>query len=200
MAGGIYDTTGTAATIWCAWTCASDSTATNGEPWVIWNTGGTSASSTDTCWIQWNTRVKTAVYTPARRSAEEIERDRIAAEQRAKEREKERKEREERQRAAVARSTELLREWLDEKERERFDKHKRFHVVTASGRRYEVDCTKRQHNVFELDEKGKRVVEHCIYANAFDLPLPDNALAQKLLLETNEDEFRRIANQTRLAA
>jgi hypothetical protein len=171
------------ATIWCEWTSGtSSSNATCG---------------TEIHWLQWTSETAaTSNCRPRERTAAEIERDRLAAERR----EQERKEREKQQRAAVARSTELLREWLDEKERQRFDREKKFHVVAQSGRRYEIDVSKRQHNVFELDAKGKRIVEHCILANAFDLPLADNALAQKLLLEADEDQFRRIANQTRLAA
>jgi len=64
---------------------------------------------------------------------------------------------------------------------------------------YEIDCRRRQHNVYRRDGT-RRVTEYCIYAGDWGLPLADNALAQKLLLEHDEPRFLRIANSRALAA
>jgi hypothetical protein len=92
----------------------------------------------------------------------------------------------------------LLRELLTPEQRAAYESERRFHVITESGRRYEVDCRQRMHNIFDVDANGRRVMEHCIY-QVGNLPLPDNTAAQLLLLRANEEEFRRIANQRRVA-
>jgi hypothetical protein len=91
----------------------------------------------------------------------------------------------------------LLLELLTPEQRAGYRDAKKFHVIAQSGKRYEVDCRKRMHNVFEVNPAGKRVEEHCIYQRG-DLPLPDNIAAQVLLLTADEEEFRRIANQRRV--
>lgn len=101
--------------------------------------------------------------------------------------------------AAMQRAERLLEELLTNEQVEQYRKLKKFHVISESGIRYEVNCQRRQHNIYDLDSRGNRVVEHCIYQEG-DLPLPDNIAAQLLLLQTNEQEFRRIANQTRMQA
>ena len=84
---------------------------------------------------------------------------------------------------------------LTKEQREMFQKTKKFHVITAGGNRYEVDTSRRSGNVKLLDDKGKPIESHCIH-HSCGTPTPDcdNALAQKLMLETDEKEFRRIAN------
>lgn len=105
----------------------------------------------------------------------------------------------ERERKANKRATDLLRRHLTKEQRVTYDRDKKFHVIAADGQRYEVDCGKRMHNVFALDKQGRRVEEFCIYQEG-PTPLADNHLAQKLLLEADPAEFRRIANRKRLRA
>lgn len=101
--------------------------------------------------------------------------------------------------AAKKRATETLRRHLSPSQRKQYDTGNHFHVVGSDGKRYEIDCKKRMHNVFEIDERGKRLVEYCIFQSG-STPLPDNHLAQKLLLEADAERFRKIANQIRLAS
>lgn len=176
------------------WTGSTAGTCSiSGLVWYVWNTA-TNAASTSIAWPTWCETMMSSTSTsgvidgtPYRESAKERE----AREKR------QRKEAEE-HKVAEEKATQLLREHLDEEQRKEHAERKRFFVVSQSGERYEVDCQKRQHNVYRVDAAGKRLIEYCIYQKG-ELPLPDNALAQKLLLEHNEREFVRIANARQLA-
>ncbi len=100
----------------------------------------------------------------------------------------------------LERATTLLLGCLDDNQTEEYNTLKTFHVVGASGRRYRIGYG-HAGNVAELDNEGKAIVKFCIHAS-IHMPVPDTMLTQKLLLETNEEEFRKIANQTpvRMAA
>ena len=158
----------------CVYKSAKTS-ATENLTWATWNISTASVTSTDCTWMTWSdTNEGTLWPRPTK---------------------EERKKKE----AAKKRDTETLRKHLSPKQRTQYDKDNRFHVIGSDGKRYEVDCKRRMHNVFEIDKQGKRLVEHCIYQSG-NTPLPDNHLAQKLMLETDAVEFLRIANQTRLAS
>lgn len=99
---------------------------------------------------------------------------------------------------AVARATELLMAHLDEQQCLSYQQHRKFHVVGADGKRYEIDCQLNHRNVFEVDDQGKRLRGFCIYQLG-DCPLPDNHLAQKLALEADIETFKRVANPFAIA-
>ncbi len=86
---------------------------------------------------------------------------------------------------------------LDPEQRAQFRKERYFEVITG-GRRYRV-----KHgwagNVFRLNEQGQETDRFCIHPTR-EIPVADNLVSQKLLLEANEAEFLRIANRTRLVA
>lgn len=54
-------------------------------------------------------------------------------------------------------------------------------------------------NVYLLDDEGLDVERYCIHAQE-PIPVADNMLAQKLMLEADEEQFLRVANRTRLRA
>lgn len=97
--------------------------------------------------------------------------------------------------AASQRAEELLREHLDEEQRAEFDAHGHFHV-SVEDRRYRI-TRRRQGNVFcDYDYYHDGRLRHrcyCIHPRE-DLPPGDQMLAQKFMLETDEEEFLRIAN------
>jgi hypothetical protein len=66
--------------------------------------------------------------------------------------------------------------------------------VDVDGDIFRID-TKWAHNIHLMDG-DKKLVNYCITAN--NLPVYDIMLAQKLLLETNQEEFFRIANSREL--
>ncbi len=88
----------------------------------------------------------------------------------------------------------LFLKCLSQKQRDDFERENCFYVEAKSGKRYLVDCKKRYHNVFEIDEADKKLIEYCIEQTQ-RTPLGDNHLAQKLLLEADEEMFKKIANR-----
>lgn len=186
-------------------TTATAVTATSSDTaWRVWTSTGT---TTDVCetWISWTTDDGTTAGTNLRpqtvraidvRTPEQIaaddarrqaERERIAA--RAAQAAEER-------RRACERAHALLVAMLDVKQREQYERDRFFEVISRhSKRRYRVRQGTHG-NVRLLDEHGAEVVRYC--AQPLGVPDEDAMLAQKLMLEHEEDSFLRVANQTRL--
>lgn len=118
----------------------------------------------------------------------ETEDQRIEREQRERDYAAKEKVRKARARAALV--TVLTRE-----QREQFEVHEHFELQ-VNGRLYRVCPGKR---VERLDPHTKTVQSYfCIHPDhSHDLPSEDVAISQKLLLEANESEFLRIANETK---
>jgi hypothetical protein len=96
--------------------------------------------------------------------------------------------------AAQLRARELLREHLDEEQRAEYDRRRSFVVETVRGRRYRIKSTSSYNVHGEADG-----IDYCVQlrsdATARGVPLEDQMLAQKLLLELDEPRFLRIANR-----
>ena len=162
-------------------TASSSSTA-----WVDWNyryCNGTSTSSV-TIWESWNSNTTSTGYTlhAVPETEEQREARRVAEAERA-----------EAAAAAKERATELLLSVLDEQQAADFVERQEFVVEGSNGRRYLIRHG-RQHNVFEIDNDGERIVEICGHVRDH-VPNEDNMAAQKLALETDADTFLRIANR-----
>ena len=95
---------------------------------------------------------------------------------------------------AEKRAEALLELHLNETQRQEYRTKKRFIVEVQDGVCYRINRGWAG-NVEELNKDGKPVNRLCIHTRA-PVPIPDNLLAQKLLLETDPAEFRRIANRT----
>lgn len=169
--------------------------------WVNWNviyptttvtTGSITTNSVE--WVYWNAQYD-CVFSPEKLFTEQQEALRLQQE----ERNRRQAEIEAKRVAAQKKATELLLENLDAEQQIEFNQHKRFTVHV----RGKVD----QHYLIEygyagnvkLFHKGKAIAKFCIHP-AHNLPNEDVMLAQKLLLETNEEQFLKIANKTVLAA
>ena len=98
---------------------------------------------------------------------------------------------------AEAAAERLLREHLDAEQVAQLERDRAFVVSVSSGRRYKIKRG-RQGNVVEIDARGRSLRKFCIHADLY-VPDPDTMLAQKLLLETDEAAFHRIANITEAA-
>ena len=98
--------------------------------------------------------------------------------------------------AADEKARKLLLEHLPPEQAERYAREQKFSVTASSGAIYELDCKRRMHNVRRI-EGGRAVEEYCIYLTG-DCPLPDNHLAQMLMLRHAEKDFLRIANRRQL--
>lgn len=97
--------------------------------------------------------------------------------------------------SAERRSRELLLSLLDDHQRLEFELRKTITVRhQGTGRRFRIHCTKRTHNVFELDRKGAPLREYCIVAPG-NLPDHDNLAAQLLMLQADLFTFERTANK-----
>lgn len=86
----------------------------------------------------------------------------------------------------------LLRSCLDEAQKKELSDRDWFLVMTQSGKIYRINRG-RVGNVDLLDENGKPIASYCIH-NSGHTPSPDDMLLQKFLLDTDEEEFKRIAN------
>lgn len=131
----------------------------------------------------------------ARRTAEQVTADRVAYEER---------------RAVVAAAESLARQKAEElltahlSQKQASDlRAKGWFDVTVFSRNGSVKTYQvsrgRAGNVFLVDSSGKRLQRYCIHPIAA-VPDADTMLAQKLLLEGDEDLFLRTANMTRLVA
>ncbi len=94
------------------------------------------------------------------------------------------------QRLAAERSRELLVACLTPAQRLEFDRTHAFSVRGESGRRYRVGFGTVA-NIEVLGSRGEVLYRLC--AKPADLPTPAVMLAQKLMLETREAEFLRVA-------
>ena len=148
------------------------------------------------CWAGWNAGAWGVPLLIPRRTPEE-ERA-YQAQQREYQRLAEEKAAEDRRQRAEAKkkARALLDENLTEEQRKCFEAHGYFYQQIG-GRRYKINLG-RSGNVFEVDKHDKPITRFCIHPS-MDVPDEDTVLAQKLLLLANEDEFRRVANQTRLS-
>jgi hypothetical protein len=120
----------------------------------------------------------------------EMERRRQASEAAAERR----REAEARKKEAEERARELLLSVLDDENKERYEKSSHIIVKGRSGKSYKIKCG-RVHNIYELDQHGREVMQYCVHV-INPVPNHDNVLAQKLLIETDEDHFQRLANKT----
>lgn len=129
----------------------------------------------------------------------EIERQRVAFEQHQQRVARQQGERQ----AADRKAEELLAEHLAPEQREQYRTNKSFEVVLKArfglgSKRYRINHGW-SGNVALLDKDGREVERYCIHHREL-IPVPDLLLAQKLMLETDEEQFLKIANRTRLVA
>lgn len=103
--------------------------------------------------------------------------------------------------SADAKADRLLKTILSAEQRVQYERERAFDVIvgrTGERRRYRI-----KHgwagNVFVVDDRGREVERLCIHPSV-QVPIADNLVAQKLLLEADEATFRRTANSTRLVA
>jgi hypothetical protein len=190
--------------VWCDWnsaysTCNSSCVTSSSTSivWTIWNTAYDatatgSVTCTDTVWTYWNEGYPARAVDPVALEAARLEQERALAQEIA------------RRQAAVflrdeadKRAEALLAAHLTPRQREQYREHRYFEVITRTGR-YRL-AHGWAGNVHRVDDQDRLVERFCIHP-ARVVPYADNLLAQKLMLETDEERFLRVANKTRLAA
>lgn len=97
---------------------------------------------------------------------------------------------------AQSRALDLLIKHLTPEQRETFQKNKWFIVEGGrTGRRYRI--RDKGNMVANIDVLEGNSIAHrlCGHCAAHEIPLADNLLAQKLMIEADEEAFLRIANR-----
>lgn len=188
--------------VWTVWASTSASTCDTSSTWSHWcDTASTSScGTTATVWHSWtcDTSATPVRYyaPPAQRLQTPEERakadaDRLAREEAYRLAEAERAKK---QREADARAEELLRRHLTLRQRRAYRRDRAFTVRARDGTSYRI-----KHgwagNVEELNRAGRPVARLCIHPRE-SVPVADNLLAQKFMLETDPEAFRKIANRT----
>lgn len=186
---------------WVYWNSSSSTAATvTANTWNAWtstasNSTTTASGTTAVIWTDWNTTATArpvGKYTPPPLSEEEKERIRIQQEELARrqaESEKARKE-------ADERAEKLLKRHLTRTQLRQYRRDRSFCMRGRDGHEYRIRRAWAGH-IERLGEGGKAIERFCIHPT-FEVPLPDNQLVAKLMLETNPEEVRRIANVTAL--
>lgn len=180
-------------TTWGQWAQGTGAITTAGSTWDQWilvtDCATTSSSMTievNPTWGNWHIDHETYVRDrEAQEQAQAEHFERTARRSRI---------RELKARAAKRRARKLLLEHLDEQQTHDLNESGAFIVRSEHGRLYEIEADKLQHNVYLLDGLARnRIMEHCAHIPGH-CPTEDNALAQKLMLETDEDAFLTVAN------
>lgn len=98
----------------------------------------------------------------------------------------------ERTREANDRSRELLLRFLTPEQREQFsgERGSSFTTTAPSGRKYEI----RWGGIDRLDDKGERICSYCYEPEQSGLPIYDQMLARKLMVEHHEEQVLREGN------
>lgn len=170
-------------------------TKVQGEDYQVEQAFFKAAEEDNTQWEHW------VAQDEDKREQREIARRQIENELQARrERESARRAEDERrkQNEAVAhkRSLAILSHHLTDDQRQEYITKRLFHFKAKSGRVYRLQ-EGTHGNVFAVED-GRDVERFCIQPSDACLPKPDVVLSQLLMLKTNEDEFRRIANISNL--
>lgn len=182
------------------------------DPWGPWNditTGATGADRFDTIypdeqWITWSrTATFRGVVEQGMRRTNDPELDRrlrVQEEAHRRQRAADRRVYEVRMRqhkakreAAEQRAEMLLMSILSTAQQAQYKAERRFTVHLPNGHSYRVKKG-RHGNIERINDRGVRIENLCVHVAPPEIPDCDNMAAQKLLLEHNEPELRRIAN------
>ena len=184
--------TGNSQYIWSGWNQVYDVTSSqsSSQTWVIWNEDYTAST---------NQIVYGQTPNPDCRAGTDSRRARRTATPGTNSRSKAQRTRGGREEKRRARPKRCWSENLDDEQRKLFKLGRHFMVHSRDAkRRYKIEYGTAG-NVKLLREDGKAVASFCIHPE-IHVPTEDVMLAQKLLLETAEDEFLRIANRTAISA
>lgn len=182
----------TGSTLWQLWinSAATTSGLINANTWTRWVTS--TGTSTTTLWAMWNNGLQNPVIHAGR--VEHVESSEAKAQRLAREAAfaEERKRLAAEREAALARSKKLLMECLTAQQQETLERHGYFDVKVGP-KTYRISKGW-AHNVREVLPDGSLSKTFCAHPRE-NVPDFDNMLAQKLILETDEPTFLRMANR-----
>lgn len=207
------------ARVWSSWATSATSTSSTIDLWPV----STSATGIENGWLadqctaaanavwrmqSWqsceHTKVRwtPTVYQQAKETPEQIVERRAKEELARQQREREAAERRVFTDTAKSRARRLLFSMLNPQQQKQLDEKNYFDLTVYSqdgkSRVYRIEHGYAG-NVKLLGADGQPVKRYCIHADS-RLPYEDQMLAQKLLLESNEQDFLKIANMTQLRA
>jgi hypothetical protein len=96
-------------------------------------------------------------------------------------------------RKARKRAKKLLHSHLDPEQRRELKRKGHFHVYGSKGNLYRI-AARYPYNVRLAGEAKRSRMFFCLEPDDPEIPLEDVLLAQKLMLESDEGEFLRLAN------
>ena len=163
--------------------------------WTIWVQGD--YQEPQNIWQNWSENVALTQEERERRAtlqAEAVRREQEIAARQAEVR----KEADAKRAAAEERAKKLLITQLDERQAEQFHKTKTIDVISRHSRRTYRLRYAWAGNVDVISPEGKVIERMCIHPSVI-VPMPDHLLAQKLMIEHDEESFRKIANITLVA-
>jgi hypothetical protein len=178
---------------WSTWatTSANCTSTSDSACWYTWTDTGSTSTSSETTWTSWNTDGYTIYpsYQTAPKTQEELEHQRIQAQQQAEERMQREAERETLRQAAELKANELLQDLIGEEQ---------LKVYLETGRL----LVKGKRNDYLLEKTGRvtrvekdKLVDLCIHiADRLSVPQTDNVVALKLMAEADDYAFDKMAN------
>jgi len=185
-----YYYTATATTTWANWTSSGTGTATSA--WTQWAATDTCQSTSTTAYVVWDAWTGYEAVTTKESAEERRIRETHEAEER-KERERLAAERATKEKAREKKARQLLREVLTEEQDKDLDKKGYFELISVgSGQKYRINKG-RSRNINKLDKDGKVCGIVCFHPRDY-LHDYDTMAAQKLMLEYNEEQVKKVAN------
>jgi hypothetical protein len=196
----------TTAATWISWTSNSATTTTisaaNYNAWQAWTAVPTYtltySSTTSATWSSWNGNTyqlnQPAYVAPV--ETEEQRAARVIGETASREQwARENEIRKEVRRVAISKADQLLESVLNSVQREQLRKDNAFLVRSQSGAVYRIRKG-RSGNVDLIDPKSGEVLSVLCAHPSMDVPDGDTVVAQKLMLECDEQDFLRLANKS----
>ncbi len=196
--------------IWDGWCGATDTTTCTSNAWYEWNDSTTDCTTNDTTWVTWTSATETITlecrdatpYQAESLSQEEIDRRHAEQQQRITNARQASEQAEKERVAARKRAMKLLLTNLTKKQKNQFDKHQFFIVQGGkSKRKYRIRSHKNavsipMANIDVLHHDNDNDVDHRIcFHLSYGIPLGDQLLAQKLMLEHDEDKAIEVSNR-----
>jgi len=194
-ATAIFQATSTTSTtdgtgLWDQWAGGAAGTDTISNQWPVW-VNNVQPQFTWETWVQGMPDVRGATHQDLQRAEAAI------AERRHQLAEIEERRVIEAEKTALItkKASKILIDNLTEEQARSWRNRKVIPITAQSGKHYEVEGS----SVYELDNRGKRVIHHCIQPQ-LQIPVEDAILARIMWLRWCEDDFKKIAIPTRYAA
>lgn len=98
---------------------------------------------------------------------------------------------------ALQKANDLLMTFLNDEQRKTYQREQFFDLTSQSGKRFRITYGYSL-NVYKLNKWGEYEICYCVVPDGENIPIPDQMLAQKLMLEHQEKEFIRVSNHHRV--